>query len=218
MIPSELIIEPTKFENTSNPHVLKPVYGSMKGVTAQFCIHDEYSGSASEKEGIEVRRPVELCMIRTDKFSNIPLRMNELSPQQKIDLASLYERFKKQASSTETNVLEWDAVSDQERVHLGSLGCWTVEQLYNTPKEERYKFGPGGDDLWNRADRHMKAKGKDPASEQRKELDLVLEENKKLSARMKELEEKYFAEQMKRAEVEKSDSLMDSVMSDMEKK
>lgn len=217
MIPSELIIEPTGFDKTANPNVLKPVYGSVKGVYAEFRIHKEYSGSDSEKVGQEVHRPVEICLFHTDKFSKIPKRIKELSKQQQIDLAPLYERFKKQADSLDTNIFDWEAITDQEKVHLGSVGCWTVEQLYHTPIDERYKFGPGGEDLWNRSERHMKTKGSTKNEEQKRELALVLEENKKLSARMKELEEKYFSDQAKKAEEEKSDALIDSVMSDLEK-
>jgi hypothetical protein len=83
---------------------------------------------------------------------------SELSKKEEVALAPLYERFKNQKDSTDKSIFQWEAVSDMERGFLAQCGVFTVEQLYHTPPEMRHQFGPGGEDLWIRAERFMKAK------------------------------------------------------------
>ena len=118
---------------------------------------------------------------------------SELSLDQQRQLASLYERFKEQKGSTDTHINQWQAVSDGDRAFLGSLGIFTVEQLYHTPVERRNAFGPGGQELWERSERFMKAKKQDSDTEERKaEMAALREEREKQARRAQEMEEKMF--------------------------
>lgn len=194
-IPEGLKVKPEAFEKTGSPNVLRPTYGSLGSMFAEFKVHERYSGKLSQQTGTETTQPIEVCIIQTDRFSRVPKRVTELSRKESIDLAPLYERFKSQQGSTDTSILEWNAVSDVEKVHLGQLGIWSVEQLHNLPEHERYRLGPGGNELWVRAERHVlgkEAKVAKETAEAKKELHLLAEENKKLREQLEARVEKSF--------------------------
>lgn len=184
--------------------VQKAVAGSVGSMYAEFRVHEEYSGADSILQDREVKRPVEICLIKTDRFSVVPLRVgklptaedrrmirSEMTRQQEIDLSPLYERFRSQRESTDTSIFTWEAVNDMERGHLGGLGVFTVEQLHNTPKEQRYRFGPAGEELWTRADRFIRTKKENDPDEKKKELELLRAEREANGRRIEELERKY---------------------------
>lgn len=199
-LPAELI-RPKGFEQTDSPHVMKPTFGSVGSQYVRFHVHLEYSGSDSEAKGIEVKRPIELCEIQNDKFTRVPIRVNDLSPRQKVELAPLYERFKSQKDSNETSIADWEAITDMEKGLLMTSGVYTVEQLDAFGDEELYKLGPSGKDLKLRASRHVRAKrgpDVDKVEELRREMQLIIEENKRLQAK----EHEYFARAEKRATLE----------------
>lgn len=129
---------------------------------------------------------------------------SELSQEQQRSLAPLYERFKEQKGSTDTHINQWQAVSDGDRAFLGSLGIFTIEQLYHTPEEKRHQFGPGGQELWERSQRFMKAKLKEQDNEDRRaELALIREERERMAKRENEMQEQMFKMQAQIAELSK---------------
>lgn len=190
VIPEGLIVKPQTFEKTGNPNVLNPTYGSVGSMHVEFRVHKKYSGADSAKANKEVRRETEICLFQADKFSRVPKKVSELSTKEQIALAPIYERFKTQSESNETSIFEWEAATQMEKAHLGQMGIWSVEQLAAMPEHERYRLGPGGADLHARSERHMATKKEDSQEEQKKEMALVMEENKKLSERLKALEER----------------------------
>jgi hypothetical protein len=214
MLPAELL-RTSNFQATSDASVYKPIYGSLGSMFAEFRVHEEYLGGESARVGREVKRPVEIVIIQSDKFSRVPKRVgnwetgeaSELSRKEQIDLAPLYERFKAQKDSTDTNILNWEAVTDMEKGHLAQLGIWTVEQLHNMQEHERFRLGPGWKDLHDRAVRHIATKrGDDERSERERELELLREENRKLAEKQKESEERYFELQASIAKLERGHS------------
>lgn len=185
---------------TDTPNVLKPTAGSMGSLRAKFDIARIYSGKDSERMNKEVYKEVELCYIAADEFSDVPLRVGsqdgriacELSEQQLHDLAPLRERFLQQKDSTDTMIFDWEALSDSEKVRLGKSGIWSVEQIFNLPAEQRFRLGPGADDLYQRAERHMVTKKENSPDEAKKELELLREQRERDARRMADLEAKMF--------------------------
>jgi hypothetical protein len=82
-------------------------------------------------------------------------------------------------------------------------GIFTVEQLYNTPEGERFRLGTGHRDLWERAERHCKTKRENDAGESRRELELVMEENRSIRQKQEEAERRYLDLQVQMAKLEK---------------
>lgn len=191
-IPEGLIVQAQGWERTTNANVMKPTFGSMGSQFVEFKVHKEYSGADSVKANVEVNRHVEICLIQNDKFSKVPLRMNELSPKQKIELSQMYERFKSQKDSSDTSVLDWDALTYDEKAFLGSAGIWTVEQLHSLGEHEQYKLGPAYADLKERAKRHIDSKPGSKVAERKREMELLMEEKRKDRERIKELEDRLF--------------------------
>lgn len=185
---------------TDTPNVLKPTAGSMGSLRAKFDIARIYSGKDSERMNKEVYKEVELCYIAADEFSDVPLRVGsqdgriacELSEAQLHDLAPLRERFLQQKDSTDTMIFDWEALSDSEKVRLGKSGIWSVEQIFNLPAEQRFRLGPGADDLYQRAERHMVTKKENSPDEAKKELELLREQRERDARRMADLEAKMF--------------------------
>lgn len=196
-IPEGLIVTPTKFEPTGNPLVMRPTYGSIGTQHVRFYTHETYSGSDSEKAQKEVKKQVDICEIQNDKFTKVPIRVNDLSRAQKAILAPLYERFKTQKDSNETQILDWDAVTDNEKIFLGQLGVMTVEQLNSFTGQDVYKLGPGAEELIARAKRHMKSK--EEKNGPTNELALLRKEKEELAARLKRLEDSYMEKEIEKA-------------------
>lgn len=233
--------------------VMRAVGGSMNSLYAEFRMHQDYNAAASEESGMEVHEPTEICIIQTDKFSKVPLRVRkagqrvtdpmvikrlcdkveamdkidekakddvlkvlkrsgivrgrvtgELSKKQEVELAGLYERFRTQKDSTDKSIFDWEAVNTMERGFLAQCGVFTVEQLFHTPQEQRYQFGPGGEDLWIRAERYMKAKQGSASmpAEIREELAALRAERERQAKTNAERDAEYLKMQERLAELE----------------
>lgn len=197
--PDGLVVQADRFEIIGN-NLAKPVYGTLNKMYVEFREELVYSGADSEKSDEEIRRPVEVCLIQTDKFSRVPLRVrnkergikSELSPKQEIELAPLYEHFKSQKDSTDTRVGSWEACSDMERSQLNMLGIWSVEQLANFEDAELYRLGPGGKDLRDRALRHVKTKTRNGASDRIEQLQALLKEKEEHAKALAAQQERIF--------------------------
>lgn len=190
--------------------VLKPVFGSLDNLYCEFRIHKEFSNAESKLAGKEVQREMEVLMIQTDRFSRVPLKVGdpakgivgELTPEMQFKTAELYERFKTQKDSTDTLIYHWEAVSDMEKGQLASLGIYTVEQLHKMPEADIFRLGPGGKDLWERAGRHVATKKENDVGESRRELELVMDENRRIREKQEHSEKRYFEMQAQLAKVE----------------
>lgn len=187
-IPEGLVLTPESFQNTANPGVKKPLYGSLGTQHVEFMTHRKYSGKKTKEQGQEAYDEIDVLMIRNDKFSRVPKRMNELTHQQKMALAPLYERFKEGKDSTDTNILNWGAASNEEKAHLGNIGVWTVEQIAAFADHELTRLGPDGKDLRRRARLHVKAKSPE-VDERKKELDELRALVEAQAEQIKELKE-----------------------------
>lgn len=196
---------------TAFSDVRKPVFGSLDSLFCEFRVHQEFSEADSRKAGKEVKKEVEVLLIHTDRFSVVPKRVgspdskmpSELTPEMQFKTAALYERFKTQKNSTDTLIYEWEALSSMEKSQLISLGIMTVEQLHKMPKHELYRLGSGGLALWERAERHVKTKKENDPSESRRELELVMEENRAIRMKQEDAEKRYLALQEQIARMER---------------
>lgn len=170
-----------------------------KAVLAKSIAHIESVHSESEEE--EKLKKAAIAALNKHGVVSGFVR-SELSPQMQRELAPLYERFKEQRGSTDASIYTWQAVNDADKGFLASLGIYTVEQLYHTPKERRAAFGPGGEELWERSERFMKAKQKALDTEERRaEMALIREEREAQAARIQAQEEKMLELQKQIAEL-----------------
>ncbi len=210
----EQFIMPTRGESSGLPDVLKAVSGAAGAQLARVFTHKVYNAKVSEELKIEHFDEYEMVGITNDDFSETVLRASclsdpnrvftsDLSPEQEMQLAELRERFRKQQSSSDTPVDQWEALNEGEAKQLRLLKIEFVEQIAAFKDHELYKLGSQGKSLRERAIRHITAKkGHDP--EQRKaEMQLVVEENKRQAERMKELEERLLQVELEKAEAEK---------------
>ena len=198
-IPEGLVVAANGFENTANPNVKKPTYGALGSMFVEFRVHKEYSGSESKLKKKEVYKPVEIVLIKSDKFSFTPKRITELSTKERIDLAPLYEQFKSQKDSNDTSIFQWQAVNDHERSYLSSQGVYSVEQLANYRDEELYRLGPGGVELRERAVRHQVTKNESKKESESELLKTLRAEKEALAAKNKQLEAALFAREEAKA-------------------
>lgn len=204
------IPEPTGFVGTDNPVILKPTFGSIGRQYVRFELHEAYSSEDSLAQGKEVKRPVEICHIQNDKFCTAALRVggkpgvsSELTAEQQRVLAPLYERFKTQKDSNETDVLVWDAVSENEKRLLAASGVYTVEQLASYSDEDLFRLGPAGQELRERGRRHMVTKQEKAPdhtaeiarlrAEHAEELERIRQKSEAESERLRRLEAAYYA-------------------------
>jgi hypothetical protein len=196
-------VRPTGYAPTEHTEVLKPVFGSIGAQHVRFEVAEEYSGADSLAANREVRRPVEVCLIQNDRFCTVPLRVgrppdpskpgdpgitSELSHEQQVVLAPVYERFKTQRESTETDIVGWDVITDMERRLLVKHGIWTVEQLAAFTDQDLFRLGPGGQDLRERAKRHVLTKTEAKAPDYSAELEQLRMEKSELAERLARLE------------------------------
>lgn len=192
-------------EATSNPLVFKPMFGSIGEQSVEFKMHREYSGADSKEQNREVYRDVEVCVIRNDKFCSAGIMTKDLSPQQKIDLAPIYEQFRSQKDSTDTRIIDWVAVSDQEKAQLMQAGVFTVEQLHAFTDDNAYKLGPNEKDFRERAERHITSK-QNAKDETKQELLRLMEENAALKRQAADKQDAYFAAESQKVAVTSTSS------------
>lgn len=208
-MPETLIVQASSFQQTQNPLIMKPVFGSMGTQTVRFHNHKIYNATKSKAENKEAFDTIELCEIRNDAYCKVPLRVktrdggSELSREQQTMLAGLYERFKSQRESGETSIMDWEAIEEGDRSQLAQLGIFSVEQLFAHREHELYKLGPGGEELHERAARHMNSK-----MEEKKKLDAIEElaliraEKEQLAAEREKANETMFKLQAQIAELQ----------------
>lgn len=197
---------PTGYAETEHSGVLKPVFGSIGAQHVRFEMASEYSGVDSLLAGKEVRRPIEVCLIQNDRFCTVPLRVgrppdpdksgdvgiaSELSHDQQVVLAPIYERFRTQKESDETDIIGWDVITDMERRLLIKHTVWTVEQLAAFSDEDLFRLGPSGKDLRERAKRHVRSKVEAKVPDYSAELDQLRSEKTELAERLERLEAAY---------------------------
>ena len=223
-IPAEVKTDFKLFQPTQFADVLKPVFGSLDNLHCEFRVHQEHHEGDSRKAGKEVKREKEVLLVQTDRFSRVPLAVgsaghyevdkdgkevlvgfvaSEMTQEMQMKTAELYERFRSQKASTDTLIFDWEAISDMEKGLLAQSGIYTVEQLFATPEHQRFKLGPAHKDLWERAARHVKSKKENDVNETKREMELVLEENRRIREKQEETERRYFEMQSKIAEMEK---------------
>lgn len=203
LLPEGLITQPTGYQNTGSSLVLKPTFGTVGTCYVRFFMHREYSELDSEKSETEQYREIEMCEVQTDSKSRVAIRVKDLNPQQKIDFASIYNRFKTQRDSTDTGIVDWPAITDSEKGYLLGLGIYTVEQIAAIPQHELHRLGPGGVDLQRKAVKHIT--GKNASSQDlTEELQTIRQEAESARAKAKEFEAKYF-EELARNEKKKKD-------------
>lgn len=209
-LPEGLITTATGFGDGGHQQVLKPTFGTVGSQYVRFRQHFKYCGAASEEQRKEVYASIDVCEIHNDKFTKAVIRVKDLSPKQRVELAQLYERFKTQKDSTETEVISWDAATEMEKALMISVGAYTVESVHATPESEAYKFGPDYKDLKERARRHVERKqGSSRSEEMATELQLVMQHNAELERKLKEAEELYFQSEQAKALAESSKSKKD---------
>lgn len=187
-------------QQTITPGVLKAVSGSLGALPVRVYKHREYDDLNSALSGVETQREIVMIGIKTDRYTEVAIAEHDLDYKKRAELAPLLDRFYTQRDTHETLVEMWEAISESERVVLGSLGIQSVEQLAATPDGLLSRLGKLGQGLKEKAVRHLAGKAKsDEAQERAEEMRLLREENERLAARMAELEKLAFASHEEKA-------------------
>lgn len=192
---------PTLGHSTGSQGTLKGVVGNIGHQSVRFEVHKVFNEALSAKTGLEVRDEIPLALFKNDAFNEVPVRVKDLSKKQIEDTQDLYNRFMLQKDSTDTVILEWDAIDERDRRRLDGQDIRSVEQLANWPEAQIFQLGPGGRDLVAKAKRHVLSKngGK---SEDREDFEKLMEENKRLREQNEKRDADYFAMQARLAELE----------------
>jgi hypothetical protein len=185
-----LIVEPKEYVSTGQPNVLRPVYGSSKNMNVSIETLRVYNEDQSEKTGKEVYEDVTVAMIRTDKYSCVPVRVSQLSREMTRDLAHLIEAHKEQKDVDELRIMDWQAISSQDKKFILDMQVYTVNQLSYFPKTEAYKLGPMGARLIELAERHVETNAKE-----KREKEESLETVKVLRAELEALKNQLAAKE-----------------------
>lgn len=206
-------------------HVLKAVpsadaiSGVMGTMVAEVRRHRELNAKRTQ-ELIESNLPgdmrddIEIILIKTDKFSTVPLRASnlsdptapfncELSREQQIALAELRERFRKNEHGCDMPIANWDCLNVSEQMHLINMGVLYVEQLAAYQDNEIYKLGNGGAELVKRAKRFVEAKQPNKQEDFERQMQEILNARSAEKARADEAERRYFEQQQEIAELKK---------------
>lgn len=176
------------------PGVLKAVQGSSKGLPTRVYLAKEYDDKASKAAGVEVWRERVIIGIKSDRFSECAIALEDLDIDKRIELAPLIERFHTQRDSSETDLEGWDVITDSERALLMKLGIQSIDQLAEYPDALIGQMGPIGKGCKEKALRFLTGKRQaTEAAERQEEMQLVMEENRRLAAKSDELEQKFMA-------------------------
>jgi hypothetical protein len=195
---AQTFVMPTGYEHTNDPILMRPVFGADGTMSMNFELHQVYNGAKSEKAGEEKYDTSELCMRRPDKYTKVATRVNDLSRVDFAKYAPLFERFKTQKDSTDTLLVNWQAITPNERLVLESLTIMTVEQLANYEESDLYKLGRDGKDMWERAKRHVATKRKDTKVASSGEVETLQLQIAEKDARLAELEAQFHAKNPKK--------------------
>lgn len=120
--------------------------------------------------------------------------------EQRIKTQELYQRFIDQKDSDETQLEEWELLTEGERLQLFVGGINTVEQLAGYDDNQIHRLGIGAVALKARAQQHVAAKK--PQGPSTDELIMIAEENKKLRQEAAERDQAFFAMQERLAKLE----------------
>lgn len=192
------------------------VAGASGTMSAEIRRHKEFNAKRTSELGNlpgEMSDDIELVLIKTDKFTTVPLRAsnltdpkvpfyNELSIQQQIELAELRERFRNNQHGSDTPVAMWDALAVNEQMQLINMGVMYVEQLAAYKEHEYYKLGNGGKELVERAQRHVGAKKPNKQEEFEKNMAVLLEAKSEEKARADAAEKSLYEMQQRLAALE----------------
>lgn len=194
------------------------IAGAMGTMCAEVKRHREFNPKRTQELASanlpgEMCDEIELVLIKTDKYTTVPLRAsnltdptapfhNELSLDQQIALAELREKFRKNEHGADTPIANWDALNINEQMQLVNMGVMYVEQLASYKEHEVYKLGNGGAELVQRAQRHIAAKRPSKQEDFENQMLALVEERKAEKARADELERRYFEMQERLAAIE----------------
>lgn len=198
----EGFIIPTIGQNTANVGVMKAVSGSVGTQAVRFYIHQQYDAQMSKLADREVYVPVEMCGFKNDRYTETAIRVQDLTPIQRLQTQELYERFKSQTESGETPIEAWDQLVDSEKVQMLMAGIKTVEQLARFEEHDFYRLGVGGKELAARAKRHLAGKEHKKIQASSEEMLLVIEENKRLREEFERRDAEYLGLQERLAAIE----------------
>lgn len=192
----EGFILPSVGQTTNTPGIMKAVSGAIGTQVARFYTHKVYDALASEREGAEIYSERVMLGVKNDRFTEValvaegpsdrgdrdgnivPLRP-ELNSAQTMATAELYERFKRQQSSTDTPIDNWDAITDGEKAQMRMVDVLFVDQLARFSDDQLYRLGPGAKRLRELAQRHVAGKEKSKSEDLGAEMALILEERKR---------------------------------------
>lgn len=194
--------QPTGFQPTGNPLIMKPTFGSVGAQFVRFFVHKVYNGGKSEKEDLEIKDHIQICEITNDRFTKCPIRIKDMSQQQRVVLNPLYQRFLSQQDSTDTDILDWEACTENERILLGQMGIHSVEQLSSYSDTDLYKLGPQGAELRERAKRHARSKEVKKSAEDSEEMAYLRKRLEDMEKQLTEKQENYFASQVAKVQTE----------------
>lgn len=177
-------IMPTTYQQTDNPLLLKPVFGTVDGQYVRFFMHFVYAEAKSKEAGFEVMDQIEMCEIVEDSLTKAHLRVKDLSRKQQMEFSDLYDRFKNRKESQGTHISQWTAISEADQALLMHCNIFTVEQLAGLQESDKHRLGPSGKELLEKAERHLRSKGEQvKASEYAQEMKLLREELEQIKAK-----------------------------------
>lgn len=194
MLPENFVMPVTYQPDASHPMLMKPVFGTVGSQFVRFFCHHEYSEAKSKELKYEFLEPIEMCEIVCDRLTKAHIRVKDLSREQRVLFADLYERFKQGKESVGTHVNDWNAISDGDKALLVHCHIYTVEQLADLTPENMHRLGPAGKELQEKAQRHTRSKGETyKAAELIKEMQLLRDELESIKAGQQQKQEDYFA-------------------------
>lgn len=207
--PAEFVI-PTIGEATAQAGVLNAVAGAVGTQRVEFFMWRKYDGRSSEKLDRDVYMPVEMVRFKNDVYSEYTCLVKDMNQAQRFATGPLYQRFKEQKDSTDTNIEDWDQIDEGTKMTLIRAGFLTVEQIAAHGDHESHKLGLDGHVVLKKARRtiagkeaEQKAKESSELREARDEMLKIVEENKRLKEEMEKAKEEYFARQAAIGKTEK---------------
>ena len=196
----ENFVIPTVGSTTQTSGVLKAVASAVGAQSFRFYVGKIYDGESSKKLNKETYKPVEMVSFKNDPYSSYDCMVKDMDMEQRIKTQELYQRFIDQKDSDETQLEEWELLTEGERLQLFVGGINTVEQLAGYDDHQIHRLGIGAAALKARAQQHVAAKK--PQGPSTDELIMIAEENKKLRQEAAERDKAFFAMQERLAKLE----------------
>lgn len=206
----ENFIIPTVVSSTQTSGVLKAVASSVGAQAVRFYVGKSYDGETSKKLNMETYKPVEMVSFKNDPYSSYDCMVKDMDMEQRIKTQELYQRFIDQKDSDETQLEEWELLTEGERLQLFVGGINTVEQLAGYDDNQIHRLGIGAVALKARAQMHVAAKK--PPAVTNDELILIAAENKKLREEAADRDRQFYAMQERLAKLESAKSVKTKVM------